>query len=100
MQIKSVKIDAVIVTAGSRGKKPNTVNLVVNTSDAIDILQFYELQQRGEDPVEGIRAVKLMLEYVEEDGAPKSDKLELTVEGADESDGVVEEDLKEGEGEA
>lgn len=79
MEIKSVKIDAVIVTAGSRSKKPNTVNLVIDNEDAIAILKLYELQQKGEDPTEGIRAVKLLYEFVEEDGMPVSDKLELDI---------------------
>lgn len=89
MQIKSVKIDAVIVTAGSRSKKPNTVNLVVDNEDAIAILKLYELQQKGEDPTEGIKAVKILFEYVEEDGAPESDKLELE---------IVEEDIEDESG--
>ena len=90
MQIKSVKIDAVIVTAGSRSKQPNTVNMVVDNMTAVDVLKFFELHKKGEDPMDGVRAAKLVLEYVEEDGQPVTDKLELTVE----SGGVVEEDLK------
>ncbi len=109
MQIKSEKIDGVVCRIGVRTKFSSTVTMAVDNGFIIEAVELFEAMERGEAPETGLIGIKLMGIYAgeESEDVPKEPEkpeaessgkpLELVVEGAEESDGVVEEDLSDGD---